>query len=197
MCIHKKTLPFPSTELWREELRKIMSDLLLFSCSVLSNSLQPHGLQDARPPCPSLSTGVCPNSCPLSQWCHPIISSSVIPFSSCLQSFPASSGKDLSRVFSNESVLQVASGDQSIGASASASVLTMNIQGWFPLGLTGLIFLLSKWLSRVFSSTTAQKHQCFSTQPFLLSSSHICTWLWKNHSFDQTDLFWQRNVSAF
>ena len=146
----------------------------------MSNCSLPHGLQDARPPCPSLSTGVCPNSCPLSQWCHPIISSSVIPFSSCLQSFPASSGKDLSRVFSNESVLQVASGDQSIGASASASVLTMNIQGWFPLGLTGLIFLLSLGLSRVFTNTTVQKHQFFDAQPSSWSNSHHSTWLLEN-----------------
>ena len=167
MCIHKKTLPFPSTELWREELRKIMSDLLLFSCSVLSNSLQPHGLQDARPPCPSLSTGVCPNSCPLSQWCYPIISSSVIPFSSCPHFFPASGSFPMSQIFVSDG--------QSTGASASAPILPMNIQDWFPLGLMGLISLQSKRLSRVFSNTTVQKYQFSSAQPSLWSTSHIHT----------------------
>ena len=116
------------------------------------HSLQPHGLQHARLPCPSPIPGAYSNSCPSSRWCHPTISSSVIPFSSCLQSFPASG--------SNESVLQ--SGSQSIGVSALASVLPMNIQDWFPLGWTGP--LLSKGLSRAFSSTTAQKHQFFSAQ---------------------------------
>ena len=126
---------------------------LLFSCSVMSNSLQPHELQHTRLPCPSLSPGICSNSCPLSQWCHPTISSSVTPFSSCPQSFPVSGSSFLmSRLF--------ASGGQSIGASESASVLPMNIQGWFTLGLTGLISLQSKGLSRVFSNTTwYQKHQ--------------------------------------
>ena len=135
----------------------------------MSNSLQPHGLQHARLPCPSLSPGVCSNSCPLSWWCHPTISSSVIPFSSCLQSFPASRSFPMSWLF--------ASGGQSIGATASASVLPMDIQDWFPLGWTGVISLRSKGLSRVFSSTTVQRHQFFSTWPFLWSSSHICTWL--------------------
>ena len=113
-----------------------------FSCSVVSDSLGPHGLQHARPPCPSPTPGVYSNSCPLSQWCHPTISSSIIPFSSCLQSFPASGSLPMSWFF--------ASGSQSIGVSASASVLPMNIQDWFPLGLTNWIFLLSKELSRVF-----------------------------------------------
>ena len=108
--------------------------LLLFTHSVMSNSLWPHGLQHARPPCPSPSPGACSNSCPLSQWCHPAISSSVIPFSSCLQSFPASGSFLTSWLFT--------SGGQSIGASASASVLPMNIQDWFPLGWTGWISLL-------------------------------------------------------
>ena len=125
----------------------------------------------ARLPCPSLSPWVCSNSCPRSQWCHPTISFSVTHFSSCFQSFPASGSFPTSQFF--------ASGGQSIGASASASVLPMNIQGWFPLGLTGLISLLSKGLSRVFSSTTVQKHQFFSTQPSLWTSSHIRTWLLK------------------
>ena len=121
--------------------------LLLFSYSVVSNSLWPHGLQHARPPCPSPTPRVHSNSCPLSQWCHPTVSSSVVPFSSCLQSFPALGSFPMSQLF--------ASGSQSIGVSASASVLLMNIQSWFPLGLTGLISLQSKGLSRVFSNTTA------------------------------------------
>ena len=139
-----------------------------FSCSVMSDSLRPHEPQHARLPCPSLSPRVCSNSCLLSQWCRPTISSSVIPFSSCLQSFQASGSFPLSQFF--------ASGDQSIGASASASVLPMNIQDWFPLGLIALISL-SKGLSRVFSNTTVQKHHFFSIQLSLWSNSHIHTWL--------------------
>ena len=131
--------------------------MLLFSRSVVSDSLQPHGPQHTRPPCPSPTPGVHPNSCPLSRWCHPTISSSVVPFSSCLQSFPASGSFPMSRLFP--------SGGQSIGASGSASVIPMNNQGWFLLGLTGLISLLSKVLSRVFSSTTVQKHQFFGPLP--------------------------------
>ena len=127
-----------------------------FSCSVVSNSLRPHESQHARPPCPSPTPGVHPNSCPLSRWCHPAISSSVIPFFSCPQSFPASGPFQMSQLF--------ASGGQNIGVSASASVLPMNIQDWFPLGWTGWISLLSKGLSRVFSNTTVQKHQFFSAQ---------------------------------
>ena len=127
-----------------------------FSHSVVSNSLRPHGLQNARLPCPSPTPGACSDSCPLSQWCHPTISSSVIPFFSCLQSFPASGSFQMSQLF--------ASGAQSIGVSASASVLPMNIQDWFPLRLTGQISLQSKGLSRVFSNTTIQKHQFFSAQ---------------------------------
>ena len=132
-----------------------------FSSSVVSDSLQPHELQHARPPCPSAASRVHPNPCPLSQWCHPTISSSVFPFSSCLQSYPASGSFQMSWFF--------ISGGQSTGVSASASVLPMNIQDWFPLGLTGLICLLSKGVSRVFSSTTIQKHQFFSTHPSLQS----------------------------
>ena len=132
---------------------------LLFSHSVVSNSLWLHGLLQARLPCPSLSPGVCANSCPLSQWCHPTISSSITLFF-CPQSFPAPG------VF-----LFFASGGQSIGASTSALVLSMNIQGWFPLGLTGLI-LVSMGLSKVFSSTTVWKHQFFGTQLSLSSNSH-------------------------
>ena len=140
--------------------------------SSVSNScltLQPHEPQHARPPCPSPTPGVHSDSRPSSQWCPPDISSSVIPFSSCLQSYPASGSFLMSQLF--------ALGDQSIGVSASASVLPMNIQDWFPLGWTGWISLQSKGLSRVFSNTTVQKHQFFGTQPFLWSNSHIHTWL--------------------
>jgi len=122
-----------------------------FSHSVMSNSFQPHGLQHARLPCPSPTPRVCSNSCPSSWWCHPTISSSVISFSSHLQSFPASGSFPMSQFF----IL----GGQSIGVSASASVLSMNTQDWFPLGWTGFISLLSKGLSRIFSNTTVQKHQ--------------------------------------
>ena len=139
-----------------------------FSRSVVSNSLQLHGLWHARLPCPSPTPGTCLNSCPSSQWCHPAISSSVVPFSSCFQSFPASGSFPVSQFF--------ASGGQTIGVSASASVRPMNIQDWFPLRLTGLISLLSKGLSRVFS-TTIQKHQFFGALPTLWSNSHICIWL--------------------
>ena len=127
-----------------------------FSCSVASDSLQPHGMQHSRPPCPSPTPGVYSDSCPSSQWCHPTISSSVIPFSSCLQSFPASGSFPMGQLF--------APGGQSIGISASASVLPMNIQDWFPLGWTGWISLQSKGLSRVFSNTKVQKHQFFGVQ---------------------------------
>ena len=138
--------------------------------------LWPHQLQHVSLPYPSLPPGVCSNSCPLSKWCHLTISSSVNPFSSCPQSFPTSGAFLLSQRF--------ASGGQSTGASTSASVLPMNIQGWFPLELTGLISFQSKELSRVFSSTTVQKHQFFGAQPSLWSNSHICTQLLKNHNFD-------------
>ena len=141
--------------------------LLLFSRSVKSKSLWPHGLQHTRLPYPSPSPRACSNSCTLSRWCHPTISSSVIPFSPCLQSFPATGSFLMSQLFT--------SGGQSIGASAS--VLPMNIQGWFPLGLTGWISLQSKGLSRVFSNTTVQKHQFFGTQLSLWSNSHLHTWL--------------------
>ena len=132
-----------------------------FSHSVVSDSLQPYGLQHTRPPCPLPTPGVYSNSCPLSRWCHPTNSSSVIPFSSCLQSFPASGSFQTSQFF--------ASGAQSIGVSASVSVLPMNIQDWFPSGWTGWMSLQSKGLSRVFSNTTIQKHQFFGAQIFLRS----------------------------
>ena len=141
--------------------------LLLFSHSVMSNSLWFHGLQHARLPCPSLFPRVCSNSYPGSRWCHPTISSSVAPFS-CPQSFLASGSFPMSQLFE--------SGGHSIGASASASVLPMNIQDWFLFGLTSLTSLLSKGLSRVFSSTTVWKYQFFSTQPSLWSNFHIYTW---------------------
>ena len=140
-----------------------------FSCSVVSDSFRPHGLQHTRSPCPSPTPEVYTNSCPLSWWCHPNISSSVVPFSSCPQSFPASGSFPMSQLFS--------SGGQSIGVSASTSVLPMNTQDWFPLGCTSWISLQSKGLSRVFSNTTVQKHQFIGTQLSLQSNSHIHTWL--------------------
>jgi len=139
-----------------------------FSLSVVSDSLQPHESQHARPPCPSPTPGVYPNSCPSSQWCHPTISSSVFPFSFCPQSLPASGSFPMSQLF--------AWGGQSIGVLASASVLPMNTQNWSPLGWTDWISLQSKGLSRVFSNTTVQKHQFFSAQLSSQSNSHIHTW---------------------
>ena len=127
-----------------------------FSLSVVSNSLQHHELQHTRLPCPSSTPGVYSSSCPLSQWCHLTISSSVIHFSSCLQSFPTSGSFQMSQLFT--------SGGQNIRVSASTSVLPMNTQDWFPLGWTGWISLQSKGLSRVFSNTTVQKHKFFCTQ---------------------------------
>ena len=160
--------------------------LLVFCyCSVSKscpNSLRPDGLQHARLPCPSLPPRICPNWCPLNQWCHPTISPSVTPISSSPQSFPASASFPMSWLFP--------SGGQSIGTSAS--VLPMNIEGWFPLGLTGLISLLSKGLSSIFSSTTVWKHQFFSAQPSLWSNSHICKWL-----LEKPWLCRQSNISAF
>ena len=135
----------------------------------MSNSLRPHGLQHTRLPCPSPTPGAYSNSCPSSRWWYPTFSSSVIPFSSCLQSFPASGSFPMNQLF--------ASSVQNIEASASASVLRMNIQDWFLLGLIVFISLLSKELSRVFSNTTVQKHWFIITQPSLWSNSHIHTWL--------------------
>ena len=134
----------------------VLQTSVQFSCSVMSVSLWPHGLQHARPPCPSPTPRAYSNSCSLSWSYHPTISSSVIPFSSHLQSFPASGSFQMTRFFT--------SGSQSIGISASASVLPMNIQDWFPLGWTGWISLLSKGLLRVFSNTTVQKCEFFSGQ---------------------------------
>ena len=156
----------------------------------MSDSLWPHRQQQARILCPPLSPGVCSNSCPLSQWCHPTISSSATLFSSCPQSLPASESFPKSQLFT--------SGGQSIGASASELVLPMNIQGWVPLGLTSLTSLLSRGLSRVFfSSTTTWKHHFFGSQPSLWSNSHSRTWLLENHSFYCMDLCWQNDASAF
>ena len=153
-------------QLW---LTNSVGSLFSFNIVVVFESLRPHRLQCTRLPCPSLSPGVFSNSCPVCWWCHPTISSSVIPFSSCLQSFPALGSFSVSWLF--------ASGGQSIGTSASASVRSMNILGWFPLELTALLSLLTKGLSRVFSSTTIWKYQFFSTQPSLWSNSHIRKWL--------------------
>ena len=139
-----------------------------FSRSVMSDSLQPHESQHARPPCPSPTPGVHSNSCPSSRWCHPTISSSVIPFSSCPQSLPHQSFP-VSQLFTW--------GGQSTGVSASASFLPMNTQDWSPLEWTGWISLQSKGLSRVFSNTTVQKHQFFGAQLSSQSNSHIHTWL--------------------
>ena len=139
-----------------------------FSRSVVSASLQPHESQHARPPCPSPTPRVHPDPCPLSWWCHPTISFSTVPFSSCPQSFPASGSFPMSQLF--------ASDGQSTGVSASISVLPMNTQDWSPLGWTGWISLQSKALSRVFSNTTVQKHQFFSAQLSSQSNSYIHSW---------------------
>ena len=154
----------------------------------MSDSLWPHGLQQARLPCPSPTPGACSNSCPSSRWYHPTISSSILPFSSCLQSFPASEAFPMSQFF--------ASGGQNIGVSASAWVLPMNTDR-FPSGLTGLISLQCKGLSRVFSSITV-----WSIKSLVLSLLYGPTFTslhdyWKNHSFDFPDLCWQSDVSAF
>ena len=137
----------------------LMSPSFQFTRSIMSNSLWPNGMQHARIPCPQPTARSCPNSCPLRWWCHLAISSFVFPFS-CLQSSQF-----------------IASGSKSIGGAATASVLPKNIQDWFPLGFPGLIFLQSKELSRVFSNTTVQKHQFFTTEVSLWSDSHIHTWL--------------------
>ena len=147
-------LPWPILHYFTIQLTKFSS--VQFSCSVVSDSLRPHGLQHTRPHCPLPTPGVYSNSCPLNQLWHPTISSSVVPFSSHLQSFLASESFPINRFFT--------SGGHSIGVSASASVLPMNTQDWFPLGWTGWISLKSKRLSRVFSNTTVQKRQFFSAQ---------------------------------
>ena len=148
---------------------KKISSSVQFSHSVVSDSSWPHESQHVRPPCPSPTAGVHPNSCPMSRWCHPDISSSVIPFSSCSRSLPASGSFPMSQLF--------AWGGQSTGVSALASVLPVNTQHWSPLEWTGWISLQSKGLSRVFSNTTVQKHQFLSAQFSSQSNSHIHTWL--------------------
>ena len=146
----------------------LVNESVQFSCSVVSDSLQPREPQHTRPPCPSPTPRVHPNPCPLSRWCHPTISSTVVPFSSCPQSFPAPGSLQMSQLFT--------SGGQSTGVSASASFPPKKSQGWSPSEWTESP-LQSKGLSRVFSNTTVQKHQFFSAQSSLWSSSHICTWL--------------------
>ena len=153
---------------WILKFQFCLGSIQLF-CSVAFDSLKPHRLKHARPPCASPIPRACSNSCPSCWWCHSTISSSVFPFSSRLQSFPASGSFLMSQPFT--------SGSQRIGVSASASVLAMNIQDWFPLGWTGLISLQSKGLSRVFSKTTVQKDQFFGAQLSLWFNSHNHTWL--------------------
>ena len=156
----------------------------------MSNSLWPHGLKPTRLPCRSPSPRVCSNSHPLSWWCHPItMSSSIVSFFCCLQSFPASGSFLMSQLFT--------SGSQSTGVSASASVLPMNIQNWFPLELTGSISLQSKGLSRVFSNITVQKHQFFSTQSSLRSNSHIHTWLLEKPKLWLAGTLWAKSCLCF
>ena len=149
-------------------INKPLFSSVQFSCSVMSDSLRPHELQHVRPPCPSPTPGIHPNSCPSSRWCHPAISSSVVP-SSCSQSLQTSESFPMSQLF--------AWGGQSIGVSALASFLPKNTQDWSPLEWIGWISLQSKGLSRVFSNTTVQKHQFFGTQLSSQSNSHIRTWL--------------------
>ena len=150
----------------------------------MSDSLQLHWQQHAKLPCLSVSIGVCSNSCPLSQWCHPTVSSSVTPFSFCPQPFPASGSFPVSWL--------IASDGQSIEASVLASVLPMNIPGWFPLVLLGLLSLLCKEFSGVFSSTTIWRHQFFSSRPSLRSNSHICTWHWATRALTMVDMYLYR-----
>ena len=163
--------------------------VVVFGHSIMSDSLWPCRLQHARLPCPSPSPRVCSNSSPLSQWRHPTISSSVAPFSSCSQFFPASGSCPVNGLFT--------SCGQSIEASASASLLPMNIQDWFPLGLTGLISLQTKGLSRVFSSTAICKHQFFRAQPCLCPALTSIHDYWKNYSSNYVHLCQQSDVSDF
>ena len=165
-CLSRFYKQFKKEE--KKEAREKGKGSVQFSRSVVSNSLRPHESQHASPSSPSPTPGVYSNSCPLSWWCHPTISSSVVPFSSCPQSLPASGSFPMSQLFT--------SGGQSIGVSASASVLPMNTQDWSPSGQIGWISLQSKGLSRVFSNTTVQKHQFFSAQLSSQSDSHIHTW---------------------
>ena len=169
-CLHLSvTASYTSYTLVTPEIVLNNVQSVQFSRSFVSDSLRPHESQHARPPCPSQTPGIYSNSCPSSRWCHPVILSSVDPFSSCPQSLPASGSFPMSQLF--------AWGGQSIGVSASASVLPVNTQDWSPLGWTGWISLQSKGgLSRVFPNTTVQKHQFFSAQLSSQSNSHIHTW---------------------
>ena len=188
----RKSPPFGGSKLKKGLWWDTKFSSVQFSRSVMFDSLRPHELQHARPPRPSQTPRVYSNSCPLSQWCHPTVWSSFVPFFSHLQSFPASGSFQMSQFF--------ASCGQNIGASASASVLPMNIQEWFPLGWTDRISLLSKGLSRVFSNTTAQKvqkHQFFRSQLSLYSKSHIHTGHLEKPYHWLDGLCWQSNVSAF
>ena len=155
----------------------------------MSDSLRPHEPQHSRPPCPSPTPGVYSNLSPSSPWCHSTISSSIVPYSSCTQSFPASGCFQMSQFFT--------SGGRSIRVSASASVLPMNIQDWFPLEWTGWVSLQSKELLRVFSNTTVQKYQLFGSQLSLCLTLTSIRDYWQNHSFDHTYFCRQNNVSAF
>ena len=165
-------LNYINRDIWLNRKMRLMRSFqfssVQFSCSVVSDSLWPHELQHARPPCPSTTPGVHSNSCPSSWWCHPAISSSVVPFSSCPHSLPASESFPMSQLF--------VSGGQSTGVSALESLLPKNTHGWSPLEWTGWISLQSKGLSRVFSNTTVQKHQFFGAQPSSQSNSCIHTW---------------------
>ena len=167
--IYKLSWFFPLNMEWKCDPLSKKYISVQFSCSVVSSSLWIHELQQARPPCPSPTPGVHSNSCPSSQWCHPAISSSVVPFSSCPQSLPASDSFPMSQLF--------AWGGQSTGVSAFASFLPNKTQDWSPLEWTGWISLQSKGLSRVLSNTTVQKHQFFGTQLSSQSNSNIHTWL--------------------
>ena len=163
--------------------------MLLFSRSVVPDSLWPHGLQHTRISCPSPTPRSCSNSCPLSSWCHPNISSSVVSFSSCPQSFSGSGAFPMSWFFTSVS--------QSIGVTVSGLVLPMNILGWFSLELPGLVSLLSMGLSIIFSSTTVQKHQFFGLSLLYGPTFKSIHDHWKNRSFDFTDSCWQSTVSTF
>ena len=168
VCIHFHSLSKYQLAWLLDHMVRVCFRSVQFSRSVVSDSLWPHELDHNRPPCPLPTPRVYPNSCPLSRWCHWTTSSSVIPFSSHPQSFPASGSFQMSQLF--------ASGGQNIGVSASASVLPMNTQDWTPLGWTGWISLQSKRLSRVFSNTTVQKHPFFGAQLSSQSNSHVHTW---------------------
>ena len=169
VILRKKTRIIQSSKIsCQQNIRILQFSSVQFSCSVMSDSLWPHELQHTRAPYPLPTPGVYPNSCPSSWWCHPAIWSSVVPFSSCPQSLPASGSFPMSQLFTW--------GGQSTGGSALASFLPKNTQGWSPSEWTGWISLQSKGLSRVFSNTTVQMHQFFSTQLSSQSNSHIHTW---------------------